>query len=48
MSNDFRIFLNDGYKGIGEVRNSFPSELKIIEAFNKSYENIGWGQKLFN
>jgi len=49
MANEeFKFFLNGGYKGIGRVRNNFPLELEKIEEYNKSYGNINWGQKLYN
>lgn len=48
MNEEFKNFLNGGYKGISQVRSNFPEEYKIIEDHNKNFKDISWGQKLYN
>ena len=48
MDNNFLNFLDGGYKGISQIRNSFPSEVNNIIEFNKNFKITNWGQMLFN
>jgi len=48
MNIKFLRFLNDRYKGISQIRNAFPDEYNRIIEFNKDFNNIHWGQKLYN
>ena len=48
MNNNFLNFLDGGYKGISQIRNSFPNEVNNIIEFNKNFKITNWGQMLFN
>lgn len=43
--NEFPI---DEYIGISQTRNNFPEKYEKIIEFNKNFDDIHWGQKLYN
>lgn len=48
MSDEIISFLDGGYKGIAQIRNVFPNEVIKIIDFNKNFNNIHWGNMLYN